>query len=606
MSAAALAERAIVKYAHYLDLRSRPADAAILAVGAVAGDDPDDFQAALAAVRSYDPDAANLDAPAHKPGKMGAIWRLATTEGKIVPLALYETLAAANDAGGIATAAPKEASQPDEAAEIVGTPDDADARDGDAGGQVDGAQPAVGAGEAAPDALNEALVVARELARKAGDAGLVTALNGLAAGCVAAVDEPDAPEPPPIVSTDRLADLCSPPGLVGDIIDWMEQSSERPHRELLLAPALTLVSALAGRKFASPSNLRSNNYIVTLAPSGCGKNHGQMQIDLLVEEAGIGKYFDGSRLKSSSGLRKLIERKPTVGCIFDEMDGFLRQIHDPRNGHNSEIRADLLEYFSKAGGTFRGAEYADTPAQEIYNPNFSFCGATTPRAFWSSLTSASRTDGLLARFILLSVEGDEAPSRTPPLSPFEVPQPLIEAVKALDDAGGNFSTVNKKIRPHIVQLDAEASALDESMKVKLVAAAKGADEEAEPFVKRVREHALKLALTVACGVNPADPLITGPLLDWGYRLAHLSGATLIKEAGENIADNERERAFNRILRFISNAGGKGVTPGQIADKNRGIDARLRQQILDDLVRAGRVQFVRQASGGRPSERYFIA
>jgi hypothetical protein len=64
----------------------------------------------------------------------------------------------------------------------------------------------------------------------------------------------------------HLNELTSPRGLVGDIMDWMEASSDRPNRSLLLGAALTLVGTLAGRNYASDTNLRTNNYIVTLAP----------------------------------------------------------------------------------------------------------------------------------------------------------------------------------------------------------------------------------------------------------------------------------------------------------------------------------------------------
>lgn len=125
-----------------------------------------------------------------------------------------------------------------------------------------------------------------------------------------------------------------------------------------------------------------------------------------------------------------------------------------------------------------------------------------------------------------------------------------------------------------------------------------------PFLNRVREHALKLALVVAVGCDHSAPVITGPVLDWAYRLARLSAATLVRESADRIADNERGDAMNRILRMIRAAGHVGVTAGKIADKQRGIDARLRAQILTDLVDARRVRLDRQSgTGGRARERY---
>src|SRR4051812_21542680 len=76
---------------------------------------------------------------------------------------------------------------------------------------------------------------------------------------------------PPLPDLPELVDLTRPAGLVGAIVDWMEDTAERPNRALYLAAALTLVGTLAGRKFASATDLRTNLYCVTLAPSGHGK-----------------------------------------------------------------------------------------------------------------------------------------------------------------------------------------------------------------------------------------------------------------------------------------------------------------------------------------------
>ncbi|WP_049775146.1 DUF3987 domain-containing protein [Hyphomicrobium denitrificans] len=422
--------------------------------------------------------------------------------------------------------------------------------------------------------------------------------------------EADEPESEPLKSDARLADLCSPPGLVGDIIDWMEASSDRPNRALMLGAALTFVATLAGRKFATPSNLRTNNYMVTLAPSGHGKDHAIGRIKALAAAAGLDRYVGPARIMSASALRKLIAREPSAACFMDEFGGFMGQIHDRRAGmHNAMIRFDLLEMFSAAGTFFAGAEYAAEPAAKVFAPNFSISGTSTPESFWSSLSSLSASDGLLARLILLDVTGPKPARVKPRLSPNDVPADLIDAVRRLAERGGNLASISSDRAPKAVTvaLDADAEAIDAGNIAELDAAEAATNPEAMPFLNRVREHALKLALVVAVGCNPNTPVITGPVLNWAYRLARLSAATLIRESTDRIADNERGDAVNRILRMIRVAGNAGVTAGRIADKQRGVDARLRDQILRDLVEAGRVRLDRQSgTGGRARERYIAA
>lgn len=414
-----------------------------------------------------------------------------------------------------------------------------------------------------------------------------------------------------LASGEGIEALTSPPGLVGELIDWMESSSDRPNRALLLGAALTLVGTIAGRRFASPTNLRTNSYIVTLAPSGHGKDHALSQTKLLVEAAGLDRFVGPARIMSASALRRLIKREPAVACFIDEFGGFMHQIHDKRGGlHNTMIRNDMMEVFSSAGSFFAGSEYANEEAIKIYAPNFSVSGTSTPAQFWASLTSMSSVDGLLARMIVIDVAGAKPARRTPPVNRRDVPSSLVTALHQLADAGSTSGNL-AKIRggapePHVAPLDADGEDVLARFTAELDATEGTADEEALPFINRAREHAIKLALTVAIGVDPAAPVIDGAVMDWACRLARLSMSTLIRESADRIADNDRAAAVNRVYGLIKSAGKEGITEGRIGNRAKGIDARMRSQILNDLQMGGKVVFLKVAgTGGRPSERYFI-
>jgi hypothetical protein len=389
----------------------------------------------------------------------------------------------------------------------------------------------------------------------------------------------------------------------------MEASSDRPNRALLLGAALTLVSVLAGRKFASPSNLRTNNYIITLAPSGHGKDHAISQIKLLSEAAGLDRFIGPARIMSASALRKLIKREPSVACFIDEFGGFMHQIHDRRAGiHNAMIRNDLLEMFSAAGSFFAGAEYASEPAAKVYAPNLSVSGTSTPAQFWSSLSSLSTVDGLLARFILINVAGEKPARRKAPAGPRDVPAQLIKSLHAVADAGssGNLSRLRDgSPSPIVVPLTSEAEIALDEFSAELDKADASSPDEEQPFIARARENAIKLALTVAVGESPTAPEVSGTTMRWAIEFSRLSMETLIRESSDRIADNERGEAFNRILGLIRKAGSAGITEGRIADRAKHLDARLRAQILNDLQLAGRVRFERRTgTGGRAGERYY--
>lgn len=410
---------------------------------------------------------------------------------------------------------------------------------------------------------------------------------------------------PLLLEMSDLADLTRPPGLVGDIVDWMEETAERPNRALYIAAALTLVGTLAGRKFASPTDLRTNLYFVTLAPSGHGKDHAIRKVKLLAEAAGVDRFIGPARIMSASALRSLIKREPAAACYLDEFGGVMRQIHDRKAGlHNAMIKHDLLELFSSASTSFAGAEYAGEAATKIPAPNLSISGTSTPDDFWGSLTSLSTMDGLLARFIVINVNGPKPARRAPKMGAREVPPHLIKACRELADAGGraNLRGVHGAApEPMVVGFDADGFAAFERFTADMDMAEEASGESP---LTRVREHAIKLALTVAVGLDPAAPVITAAIFDWASKLALLSAVTLMREARDRIADNEREAAYNRILLLIRKAGKGGLSEGVIRDRCRTIDQRVRQQIIDDLQVSGRVWKVKVASGkvGRPAER----
>jgi hypothetical protein len=400
-----------------------------------------------------------------------------------------------------------------------------------------------------------------------------------------------------------IADLVNPPGLVGRLVDWMEDGAERPKRALYLGAALAFVGTLAGRKFASPTDLRTNLYLVTLAPSGHGKDHAIRKISQLIEAAALDRYLGPQHFMSASGLRNLINREPSTVCFMDEFAGLMRQIHDRRGGlHNQMIKHDLLQLFSAANRTFAGAEYAATPAVKVTAPNLSISGTSTPDDFWSSLTSLSTMDGLLARLILINVDGPKASRREPAISARYVPTNLIDDCQRLAGARANIAKARGDTpEPRVVEFDEGGRAALQALTDKVDAAEEGSSESP---LTRVREHAIKLALTVAVGVDPDAPVITAEIFDWASRLALLSAATLMCEARDRIADGEREAAYNRILQLIRKAGRDGITQGLINDRCRNVDTRLKQQIVAELEECGRVLRVRQETGkkGRPMER----
>jgi hypothetical protein len=320
-----------------------------------------------------------------------------------------------------------------------------------------------------------------------------------------------------------LVDLTDPGGLVSEIVDWIVSSSSRPSRELALAATLPFVGALLGRRFASPSDLRTNLYVVGLAGSGYGKDHARTQLKRLFTTAGLDRFAGPNRFMSASALRVALMAKPSCLCMVDEFGGMMRQLNDRKAGiHSQLIRSDLLEIFSSADTYFEGAAYAGSATPEkLHNPNLCMYGTSTSEDFWASVSSLNTTDGLLPRFMLFDVTGPKPVRVEPANSVYYVPDSLVESCRALALAGrggGNISNVdlgNVPVKPVVVQYSPEAAAELARFEASIEERENLATPESLPILNRAVEHAIKLALTVVGSLDahalPGDELFLNRL-----------------------------------------------------------------------------------------------
>ncbi|MFC7700918.1 hypothetical protein ACFQX9_30080 [Bradyrhizobium sp. GCM10028915] len=425
---------------------------------------------------------------------------------------------------------------------------------------------------------------------------------------VVADNDNEEPDQAP-TSGDDLSELTNPGGVVSELIDWIVSSSSRPSRELALSAVLPFVGALLGRRFASQTDLRTNFYTVALADSGYGKDHARTQLKRLITAAGLDRFSGPNRFMSASALRSSVLAKPSCLCMVDEFGGMMRQINDPRAGiHSVLIRSDLLEMFTSASTFFEGAAYAKEAPQKIHNPNLCIYGTSTPDDFWASVSSLNTADGLLPRFMLFNVTGPKPNRVEPSRSVDDVPKTLIEAVQALAMAGrsaGNLSHNDHGSsagKPVTVRYSVDAAAELEGFQA--VIEATRPTKGTAPILNRAAEHAIKLALTVSVAGRHED--ITGPAMKWAVQLAWLSTCTMIEETADRISDNQREADRNRIFGHIKRAGSEGITTGRIADRCASIDRKRREELLSDMVLAGRIETKITATKGRPQARYYPA
>src|SRR5262245_9042008 len=129
---------------------------------------------------------------------------------------------------------------------------------------------------------------------------------------------------PPPPSLDRLD------GVLSLMVEHILATAIRPQPWLAVGAALAVLGALMGRKVRTPTNLRSNLYIIGIAESGGGKDHARKAIKEILVQAGLSHHLGGERLGSSAGLITALVRQPAALFQIDEFGRFLAHVVDKR------------------------------------------------------------------------------------------------------------------------------------------------------------------------------------------------------------------------------------------------------------------------------------
>jgi hypothetical protein len=401
-------------------------------------------------------------------------------------------------------------------------------------------------------------------------------------------------------------EFLRPDGLIGEIIDYSLKNSLYPLPELALAGALSLMACITGRKVETSERLRTNIYVMGLAPPGSGKEHAQSINDKILESCGGNELIGPESLSSDSALRNLLAQSPCKLIQADEIGRMFQAIKDPgKNPYLFKIGDELLKLFSKSNKVYRGTGYSDvTRNTPIDQPHCVIYGTSVSGPFWNSLTQENVSEGLVGRFMVF--EADYADSQEIPSSDSkesQIPSSIIEQVEwwiSWQPSGHMFEGLPQgKCIPATIPFSPEA-------KKRLMSHRKGIEERrsSEPNERaalwsRSAEKACKLALLFACSKSRCSPpqFIDESDMDKGIRLSNFLTRELVSRVYENVSENNVERDLKRVLRMIQD----GMTSSQLTRKTQWLKARDRRDIIESLIQTGQITTAMiENPNGRPT------
>lgn len=408
-------------------------------------------------------------------------------------------------------------------------------------------------------------------------------------------------------------------GALAQFVRHVTATAASPQPWLTLGAAIAMFGVIAGRRYAGPTNLRTNIYSIGVADSGGGKDHPLRMTVRLMIEAGLADHVGGSKIASGQGLITAVKRAPSVLFPIDEIGFLIAAAADKRRSpkHVTDIMDNLTEFYSLAGSTFMGTVYAndeEKPREVIEQPCLGIFGVTTPGVFWGSLSSGNVLDGSLARMVVFESDTNY-PDPQHDLAPRAWPETLVKAAQAISTGADGHPPFPLGVgpvqapKPYVVPYaDNEASSFAREMReIQTRQLRQHEGTQMTGIIARMAENAAKIALIKAITDNPKAPAITRADQEWGLMVARRSVDTLMRAVSERVADTESEAKLKRIMRVIAQTGTEGIAGEALGRQCQFMGSRRHlNEALDFMLDNGSITLaeVPREGGGRPRRIYF--
>ena len=432
-----------------------------------------------------------------------------------------------------------------------------------------------------------------------------------------------------------MPDPLIPPGKLGDLVQWVIDTSPHPIPILSLAACFAYASALLGHAYTGLGGAKPQLYCVGIAPTGLGKEHIRSALKALSGLAGPQvsmRMIDGKMTSLRSMEKKLSERDGRMIWMLDEFGKAMIPVLENGKGggsfnYMSSLQDLLLQLDGMTNTIYCGQNYADSGKNETINikwPILSMYGTTAPDAYVDQLDHRLVHDGFLNRILHFRTRDsppvhkslDFIPKITTP------PQPLIDLVadwelrSVEDDQGKGPGMVaagepSARIEPRLVTADDQAKKIFydfetevHEWKQELNQRIKGGQDILARTTWKVRKVALILAAADASLV--VDAQYMGYAVDL-VRYCESEMVSMIPDIEGDQRSKVRHQELDSVLKYIESSGTVGVSMTDVTRKFRNqMDRKRRDELVVTLLESGEaVKVVFQPEGqGRPVSRVY--
>lgn len=355
------------------------------------------------------------------------------------------------------------------------------------------------------------------------------------------------PAKPPLPKPRRSTQF--PPGLVGEVAEYIYSSAIRPVKEMALAAAIGMVAGISARSY-SISGTGLNQYLVLLAGTGTGKEGMASGVDALYSAAAkdappIYEFSGPASFSSGQALMKHIAEQPCFLSILGEF-GLLMQAMGGNQAaaHLVMYRQALLNLYTKSGpnAVVNPSVYAkkEDSSEMVRSPNVSLLGESTPEAFYAALSEDLIAEGLIPRFLVIEYRGKRV-AKNP--NAFQ-PPPANLVKKLVDLTSLAMHTANNETCCQVLTTHDSEQLLDQFDTYADDQINGGNNEVRKQLWNRAHLKALRLAALIAVGENFHRPVISVEVAKWAIEFVRADIENLIQkfEAGAIGSGREKHEA----------------------------------------------------------------
>ena len=398
--------------------------------------------------------------------------------------------------------------------------------------------------------------------------------------------------------------IWQPPGILGEISDYIFETAIRPQRAFALSAAITLCGTVLGRKYAGETDLRTNMYIISIGDTASGKDYPRKAVKEILMAANLNELLGGENIASGQAILSRLSITPSVIFQLDEFGLLMQSVQSKGSGrHSQEILDNMMKLFSSANTVYISTEYADQntrPRVSIDYPCININATTTASDFYKALNSTQVVNGYLNRFLVIDESEKKRSRRTRRDSKPEIPESIIRWIddayylRSIRKGGCSIVGVNPNA-PFIVKKDSEATALfdayEDEIEIRMNNTSKVLNDI--PLLVRSWEHADKLALICAVGDNSEEPIIKKEHAAWAIEFVRYHTDKLILAIKDRIADSEFEQDCNDYYLTIERSANRGITKREMGRMRPFAKHQQRDRlaIINSLMSAGKIDSV---------------